>query len=152
MAARSGAARWAALRTLGLALQAAMRPGAPTLPQRCAALPRMIRAAARGQYAGLSRGRLLALFGALAYVVSPVDLVPEGVLSVFGLADDAMVIGWLAAALIGHTEDYLAWEREGSGPATQAGPQDAPAPGTARPGAAFGAGPWSDTVPSYVVK
>jgi len=30
-----------------------------------------------------------------------------------GLADDAMVLGWLAAALVTETESYLAWEDTG---------------------------------------
>ena len=156
MAARTGAARWAVLRTFGVALRAALRPGAPGLSDRMAALPRMVRAGLRGEYAGLSRGRALALLTALAYVVSPVDLVPEGMLAVFGLADDAMVVGWLAASLITHTEDFLAWERARStGWSSSATPQDAAFGSTTPQDAPFGsttAGPWGDSVPSYVVR
>ena len=51
-----------------------------------------------------------ALAGAAAYVVSPVDLLPEAVLSVVGLADDAVVLAWFATALVQDTDDFLAWE------------------------------------------
>lgn len=80
--------------------------------------------------------------------MSPVDLMPEAVLSIFGLADDAMIAGWLAASLVNDTEAFLTWEREheGAGASTtqhgRAGdrrPQDAP-PSAAR-----------ETVRSHVV-
>jgi uncharacterized membrane protein YkvA (DUF1232 family) len=69
----------------------------------------MIRATARREYDG---GMRLALMSAAAvYVASPIDLVPEAVLFVFGLADDAVVVVWLAGALLAETERFLAWER-----------------------------------------
>jgi uncharacterized membrane protein YkvA (DUF1232 family) len=49
---------------------------------------------------------------ALLYVVSPVDFVPELVLPFIGLADDAVVISWIAVALINDTESFLDWERD----------------------------------------
>jgi len=49
---------------------------------------------------------------ALAYVVSPVDLVPELFLPLLGLGDDALVIGWIAASVINETETFLGWERD----------------------------------------
>lgn len=119
MAARSaGAARWGALSRLVLAVRTSARPGSPGLAQRAAAVPRMIRATVRGEYAGMTRTHLVGLLGALLYVVSPIDVMPEGLLAVFGLADDAVLLAWMAAALVTDTEDYLAWERR---------PQDAPA-------------------------
>ena len=33
---------------------------------------------------------------ATAYVISPIDLIPEAIFLVFGLADDAVVVAWLA--------------------------------------------------------
>jgi hypothetical protein len=85
MAAARGAssARWGMIRALGLALRAATRPGAPGMGERLSALPRMVRAAMRGEYAGVTRGRLLGMLGALLYVVSPVDLVPESLFTIF---------------------------------------------------------------------
>jgi uncharacterized membrane protein YkvA (DUF1232 family) len=46
----------------------------------------------------------------VAYVVSPVDLMPEAVLGVFGLGDDAVVVTWVAITVVNLTEDFLAWE------------------------------------------
>ena len=76
-----------------------------------ASVPRLVRATVRGEYAGTTRGRLLALVAALLYVVSPIDLVPEMFLPVLGLGDDALVIGWIAARVINETESFLTWER-----------------------------------------
>lgn len=93
------------------AVRIAMRPGGPGLAVRMRAVPRMMSATLAGRYDGLGIARLALMLTAVAYVVSPVDLVPEGALLMLGVADDAMVLGWLAAALMGGTEDYLAWER-----------------------------------------
>jgi len=79
---------------------------------RLTALPRLVWATFRGEYAGTSRARLVAIVGALLYVVSPVDLIPELVLPLIGLGDDAVVIGWIAVALINETESFLSWERD----------------------------------------
>jgi uncharacterized membrane protein YkvA (DUF1232 family) len=106
------ALRWGALRSLATAFRAATRPGTPGVGTRLTALPRLVWATFRGEYQGTSRGRLLAIIGALLYVISPVDLVPELVLPFIGLGDDAVVIGWIAVALINDTESFLRWERE----------------------------------------
>lgn len=103
------------------AVRTAMRPGGPSLGERASAVPRLVRAVVAGDYVGVSKGRLLLLLAAAGYVVSPVDLVPEGVLGVIGMADDAMVLGWLATQLVEETEAFLAWERgrgqgQGQGP------------------------------------
>jgi uncharacterized membrane protein YkvA (DUF1232 family) len=83
-------------------------PGGPSLGARLSALPRMIRASARGEYDG---GLRLALMtAAAAYVVSPVDLVPELFLTVFGLVDDAVMVTWLAGSVLAETERFLEWE------------------------------------------
>jgi uncharacterized membrane protein YkvA (DUF1232 family) len=52
------------------------------------------------------------LLAGVLYVVSPVDLVPELLLPVLGLGDDALVIGWIAASVINETESFLGWERD----------------------------------------
>lgn len=103
--------RAAALRSLWRAVRAARR-GGPGLGQHLAALPRMLRAAAVGEYRDLAAGRLaLALLG-VVYVLSPVDLVPEALLGVLGLGDDLLVTTWLAGTLLGETGRFLEWERE----------------------------------------
>ncbi|PZF97065.1 DUF1232 domain-containing protein [Micromonospora deserti] len=104
--------RSAAFTALARALFAGAR-GGPSLGARLAALPRMIRATVRGEYDG---GLRLALMtAATAYVVSPVDLLPELPLALLGLADDAVVITWLAGSVLAEAERFLEWEaRRGS--------------------------------------
>ena len=104
--------RWGALRSLATAFRTATRPGTPGVGARLTALPRLVWATFRGEYAGTSRARLVAIVCALLYVVSPVDLIPELVLPLIGLGDDAVVIGWIAVALINETESFLSWERD----------------------------------------
>ena len=102
---------------LGRAVRLATKPGGPSLGDRAAAVPRLVKAVRGGEYTGTSVGRLALVAAGAAYVVSPVDLLPEGVLGVLGLADDAMVLGWVATTLVEETEKFLAWEREqGRGP------------------------------------
>jgi hypothetical protein len=99
--------RGAAFAALGRALTAGAR-GGPSLGARLGALPRMIRATTRGEYDG---GLRLALMtAATAYIVSPIDLLPEIPLAVFGLADDAVMVTWLAGAVLSETERFLEWE------------------------------------------
>ncbi|SCL19011.1 YkvA family protein [Micromonospora inyonensis] len=99
--------RSAAFAALARALMAGAR-GGPSLGARVAALPRMIKATARGEYDG---GLRLALMtAAAAYVVSPVDLVPELFLTVLGLVDDAVMVTWLAGSVLAETERFLEWE------------------------------------------
>lgn len=99
--------RTAALTALVRALTAGAR-GGPSLGTRLAALPRMISATRRGEYDGGLRLALMA--AAAAYVVSPIDVVPEGILMVFGLADDTLMVAWLAGSVLSETERFLAWE------------------------------------------
>ena len=113
--------RWGALRMFGLAARAALRPGGPSIATRVAAIPRMVRATVRGEYRGASIGTLGLMGLAAAYVVSPADLVPEVFFGLFGVADDAVVVTWLAAAVVAATEDFLAWESGQTPAATAAG-------------------------------
>ncbi|WP_404383461.1 DUF1232 domain-containing protein [Knoellia locipacati] len=99
------------LRSLATAVRIATRPGGPSLVERAQAVPRLVRAVRSGEYTGTSVGRLLMMLGAAGYLVSPVDLLPEGILGAFGLADDAVVGSWLAAELVTETEAFLEWER-----------------------------------------
>jgi uncharacterized membrane protein YkvA (DUF1232 family) len=100
--------RTAAFTALARALTAGAR-GGPSLGQRLAALPRMLKATARGEYDGRLRVALMAT--AAAYVVSPIDLMPEAFLLVLGLADDAVMITWLAGTVLSETERFLEWEK-----------------------------------------
>ena len=101
--------RTAAFTALARALMAGAR-GGPSIGKRLAALPRMMKATARGEYDGGMRLAMMA--AATAYVVSPVDAIPEAFFLVFGLVDDALMITWLAGSVLSETERFLAWERE----------------------------------------
>ncbi|MDI1460424.1 YkvA family protein [Catellatospora sp. KI3] len=79
-----------------------------SLGRRLGAMPRMLAATLRGRYDGF--GRLALISAATLYVVSPVDVVPEAFLLVFGLVDDMIVVGWIAGALLSETDRFLAWE------------------------------------------
>jgi uncharacterized membrane protein YkvA (DUF1232 family) len=89
---------------------AAMQDGPAGFGGRIAALPRLVRDVLTGRYPGMGRGRLAALALAALYVISPVDLLPEALLTVPGLADDAAVGAWLIASLLGATTAYRSWE------------------------------------------
>lgn len=102
--------RTAAFVALWRQLRAAHRDGV-TLGVRLRALPRMLAASLRrrDRYDGLWRLLLIAL--ATLYVLWPVDLVPEAIIGFIGLVDDAVVITWLAGAVISETGRFLEWER-----------------------------------------
>jgi uncharacterized membrane protein YkvA (DUF1232 family) len=103
--------RAAAFTALARALMSGAR-GGPSIGKRLAALPRMLKATARGEYDGGMRLALMA--AATAYVVSPIDAVPEMFLWIFGLADDAIMITWLAGTVLAETERFLEWEKQRS--------------------------------------
>jgi uncharacterized membrane protein YkvA (DUF1232 family) len=100
--------RTAAFTALAKALMTGSR-GGPTVAKRLAALPRMLKATARGEYDGGMRVALMA--AATAYVISPIDVIPEAFLFVLGLADDAVMIAWLAGTVLSETERFLEWEK-----------------------------------------
>jgi hypothetical protein len=100
--------RAAAFTALARALSAGSR-GGPSVGQRVGAIPRMIKASTRGDYDGGMRLALMA--AATAYVVSPIDAVPEAFVWVFGLIDDAVAVTWLAGAVLAETDRFLEWEK-----------------------------------------
>ena len=101
--------RTAAFTALGRALLSGVR-GGPSIGARLAALPRMLKASAKGEYDGGMRVVMMA--AATAYVVSPVDFIPEAMFLVFGLVDDAVMVTWLAGSILSETERFLEWEKE----------------------------------------
>ncbi len=103
--------RTAAARALFEAVRGARAEGAPGVGERLAALPRMLVLGMRGSYPYLRRSRLVLSVLALLYLISPIDLMPEALLWVFGLGDDALVAAWLAGAVLSETGTFLAWER-----------------------------------------
>ncbi|MBP2704598.1 DUF1232 domain-containing protein [Microbispora sp. RL4-1S] len=87
------------------------RPGAPGLGTRLRALPRMLRAGMRGGYPGMTKRKLAMLGLAVAYIVSPVDVIPDFLLGI-GVVDDFGVFLWLMTALLGESGRYVEWERD----------------------------------------
>lgn len=83
-------------------------PGGHGLFERLGAVPRMIRDTFAGDYEGLGKGKLFMMVLALAYLVSPFDLLPEAILTLPGLFDDAAIAVWLLAAAVTSADDYLA--------------------------------------------
>ena len=153
-AGNAGRSRTGLLLTVVSAIRTALRPGTPGLGERGRAVPRMVGAVLRREYRGASVRHLALLALAVVYVVSPLDLVPEGVLGLVGLTDDAVLVTWLAATLVHDTEDFLAWEHGrgvgGSDPRGAAGgPQDAPQDAAAGPSRR---GRGGETVSSHVVR
>ena len=104
--------RIAAFTALWRVVTQSRRPGAPIASERLRALPRMLGGALTGRYPALSRARLGLIVLALAYLVSPIDLLPEAFLPLVGLADDGVIALWLGGAFLAETDRFLAWERQ----------------------------------------
>ncbi len=149
-------ARIASVVAVAQAVRMAVRPGGPSIGERAGAVPRMVRSTLSGDYVGVSKGRLLMMLAAAGYLVSPLDLIPEAVLPIVGLADDALVLSWLATRLVEETEAFLEWEKTtmrtpagasapGGAPSSGAGAPSHPYSGAPRPAAA-------QTVPGDVVR
>ncbi|WP_020520278.1 YkvA family protein [Catelliglobosispora koreensis] len=98
--------RAAALKAIWNALT---KSGGPSLGKRLVSMPRMFWYSVTGRYDGL--GRLVLITAATAYVASPIDLFPEIVLLLPGLIDDAVVVAWIAGAILSETERFLLWEQ-----------------------------------------
>ena len=125
-------ARIASVVAVARAVRLAVRPGGPSIGERAGAVPRMVRATFSGEYIGVSKGRLMLMLAAAGYLVSPLDIIPEAVLPIVGLADDALVLSWLATKLVEETEAFLAWENGTMGAPT--GPTGTGSGGAAYPG------------------
>lgn len=80
----------------------------PSVGKRIGALPRMFWHTLTGRYDGA--GRLFLIVAGVAYVLSPIDLLPEMVLLLPGLIDDVFVVTWLAGAVLDETDRFLKWE------------------------------------------
>ncbi|WP_432489116.1 YkvA family protein [Kineococcus sp. SYSU DK018] len=101
--------RRSALAVLWRTARAGTPPGTPGLAERIRSLPAMVADSTGGRYRGAGRTRLAGAAAGLVYLLSPVDLVPEAVLPLAGLLDDAVVAAWVAGSLLTATEDYAAW-------------------------------------------
>ncbi|MET7403654.1 DUF1232 domain-containing protein [Dactylosporangium sp. NPDC005572] len=91
------------------ALLRVFKPGTPGVGRRLAAIPRMIKATFKREYDGGARLAMIAVAG--AYIVSPIDAVPELFLLILGVVDDVAVAGYFAGALMDELERFLEWEK-----------------------------------------
>lgn len=99
-----------AVRSLRDSVSAVADPAGPSIAARLASLPRMVKAVAAKEYTEASPARVALMVAAAAYIASPVDLIPERFAPILGLADDAVVLAWLASALVAETDEFLQWE------------------------------------------
>ena len=74
---------------------------------RVTAVPGMVRDVLLGRYTGLGTGKLFLMLLAVGYIVSPIDLLPEAILTIPGLADDAVVAAWLIGSVLTESTRYL---------------------------------------------
>jgi uncharacterized membrane protein YkvA (DUF1232 family) len=87
-----------------------------------AASLRLLRAWSGGRYRDIPTASLVSIVAALIYFVTPVDLVPDFILSI-GLVDDAALLGWVLSSVRRDIDRFTAWERKQAVSA----PQDRPA-------------------------
>lgn len=90
--------------------------GGPSIWRRLRSLPRMIGATMRRRqrYDGLRR--ILLMVVAMAYLVWPLELIPELLVGPIGLIDDGVVLAWLAGAVLSETGRFLEWEQQRARP------------------------------------
>lgn len=69
----------------------------------------------RGRYRPVPWPALGWMLAALAYLVSPLDLVPD-VLLLLGLVDDLVIVGWLLTRVDRALADYRAWRESSVAP------------------------------------
>ena len=109
--------------------------GRHPLGQRLAAVLPMIRDTFKGRWPGAPKGRVLGGLAGLAYVISPLDFLPEVLLGPFGLGDDLAIAAVSVAALLSSAEDWL----DARDAASATGPTPgAPMGGSSQTGASSG--------------
>ncbi len=79
--------------------------------ERARALPRLIRAARKGEYGELPKSRMTLWVLAVIYLVSPFDILPD-LLPIIGVTDDAGVAVWLLTSVSTAAGLYLNHERK----------------------------------------
>jgi len=80
----------------------------PSIGTRLVAMPRLVWQSLVGRYDG--GARVLLMMAGMVYIASPIDLIPEALLLLPGLIDDAFVVAWLVGAFLSETERFLKWE------------------------------------------
>ncbi|MDR9438237.1 MAG: DUF1232 domain-containing protein [Halomonas sp.] len=67
-----------------------------------------------GRYRPVPWGAFLWMLAALAYLVSPLDLIPD-MLVLLGLVDDVVIVGWLLTRVDRRLAGYRAWRERQEG-------------------------------------
>ena len=75
------------------------------------AMVELVRAYLKGEYRQIPYGSLLLIVGAIAYFVMPADTIPDFI-AVFGLTDDAAVIGFTLRQVKKDLDKFIAWKNE----------------------------------------
>lgn len=75
----------------------------------------LIHDAVFGKYKGWSKKNVILALGALIYLISPIDLVPDFIIGL-GFGDDLAVIAWAFAKLSLELKRYVAWRRDQGNP------------------------------------
>jgi uncharacterized membrane protein YkvA (DUF1232 family) len=98
-------------------IAAKMRSGPMSkLVDQLKALLRLVRAYATGEYKHVSWESMVLVVAAIAYVVSPLDLIPDFI-PVVGYLDDAAVVGFVLKIVREELDEFIAWGKEtGRGP------------------------------------
>jgi uncharacterized membrane protein YkvA (DUF1232 family) len=81
--------------------------GRHPLLQRIGAVLPMLRDTFTGRWPGAPMARIVGGIFGIAYVISPIDFIPELILGPFGIADDLALAAVAVAALLSSAEDYL---------------------------------------------
>lgn len=71
----------------------------------------LVRDSLKGEYPGFPKTKMLLVVGALAYLLLPLDLVPDFI-PLVGWLDDIIVVTWVIAQCKGELERYKAWRRK----------------------------------------
>ena len=72
---------------------------------------RLVQAAVRGEYTGLSGKSLTLIVAAIIYYVSPIDIIPDFI-PIAGLLDDATVLAFALRSIKGELDTFKQWEAE----------------------------------------
>ncbi len=71
---------------------------------------------AKGAYPGLERKKMILIFSAFIYFISPLDVIPDYI-PILGLLDDLSLLAWLINTLQDEMNLYLAWRNGDDVPA-----------------------------------
>jgi uncharacterized membrane protein YkvA (DUF1232 family) len=81
--------------------------GRHPLRQRLMAVLPMVRDTLKGRWPGAPKARVFGGLAGIAYVISPLDFMPEVLLGPFGIGDDLALAAVSVAALLTAAEDWL---------------------------------------------